>query len=358
MSRYAIIMAGGSGERFFPLSRRHRPKQLLPLLGEGKTLLEHAVERCCMVVPASNVMIITSTHLQEPICELLRTIIPPTNIIAEPAKRNTAGCLTLGAAVIGMRDPSATIAAVPADHYVGDNAAFGAALERAFAYAETHDAIVTFGIPPTRPETGYGYIEIGTAEADGFYRVASFREKPDRVAAEQYVAGGNFLWNSGMFIYRLDVFEQELCIHAPSYGNAIAPLRNAFARNDVEELSAVFGQLPNISIDYALMERTSAIAVLKAEFPWDDLGSWDALRRLVTTDSEGNVCLGRTLLLDSRNATCANYATKPVLLCALGIENIVAVVTDDVVLLCREDNVQQVRRIVEYLASHGMEQWL
>jgi mannose-1-phosphate guanylyltransferase len=358
VNRYAIIMAGGSGERFYPLSRQQRPKQLLPLLGNGKLLIEHAVERCLRVLPPENTFVITSLSLQEPIRDALQDYVPGENIIAEPAKRNTAGCLTLAAALVGIRDEEATIAALPADHFIGDLDAFASSLSEAFAFTESHALIVTFGIVPTRPETGFGYIELGEPLGSGFYRVRSFREKPDRATAERFLASGQFRWNSGMFVYRLRLFEQQLLQHAPAFGSAIAPLRQAIEQGNSNMLSSIFGQLPNVSIDYALMERTPDIAVLNAPFDWDDLGSWDALPRIISPDKRGTLTVGTTVAIDCTGTTLANYADSSRLLCALGLQDIVAVVTDDVVLLCRQDNVQQVRQVVEYLRAHGMERWL
>lgn len=358
MTQYVLIMAGGSGERFFPLSRAYRPKQLLPLLGDGKTLLEHTIARCRRVVDDEHIIVITSEILRTAIVTLLGDTIPPENIIAEPAKRNTAGCLTYGAALVGLRDPAAVIAALPADHFIGDEERFAADLTRALRFATTHDAIVTFGIMPARPETGYGYIERGEPIHDGFFQVASFREKPDRVTAEQFLASGKFLWNSGIFIFRLDFFERELRKYAPAFGDAIDPLRTAMSIGDSATLSQIFGQLPNLSIDYALMEKTESIAVLFAAFPWDDLGAWDSLMRIMPPDDAGNVRVGACVALDTANTICANYADRPVLLCTLGVENVVAVVTDDVVLVCSRDDVQHVRRIVEFLRTNDMEQWL
>lgn len=356
--RYAIVMAGGSGERFFPLSRQRRPKQLLPLLGDGTTLLEHTIRRCIRVVPAENVLVITSPLLRDTIAEMLAATLPAENIVAEPAKRNTAGCLVLGASLIALRDRDAVVAALPADHYIGDDELFAEQLASALDFAASHELIVTFGMNPTRPETGYGYIEIGEPIADGFYRVVSFREKPDSATAQRFVEAGRFLWNGGMFVYRADVFARQLQLYAPEFGAALAPLTAALAHGDRAEVSELFGALPNISIDYALMERTPAIAVARARFPWDDLGAWDALERIARLDEHGNVTIGTTVALDSTDTTLANYAERPMLLCALGVDGIVAVVTDDVVMLCRRDNVQQVRRIVEHLRSNGQEQWL
>ncbi len=358
MNRYAVIMAGGSGERFFPLSRQRRPKQLLPLLGDGKTLLEHTLVRCSAVVPPEHILIVTSPPLQQPIATLLGSTIPRDNIIAEPAKRNTAGCLTLAAALIGLIEPDALIAAIPADHYISDTDRFAELLAAAFDFARAHETIVTFGMRPMRPETGYGYIELGTSLGNGFYRVASFREKPDTATAALFLERGTFRWNSGMFVYRLDVFERELGTHAPSFGRAIPLLRQAYREGNTQLLAQTFGELPNISIDYALMERTTAIAVLEADFAWDDLGAWDAVRRIIPPDSSGTVTIGNVLSLDTSTATLANYAERQMLLCALGVRDIVAVVTDDVVMLCPADRVQEVRRIVEHLRANGMDQWL
>lgn len=351
-------MAGGSGERFFPLSRQRRPKQLLPLLGDGKTLLEHTIARCKAAVPPEHILVVTSHALQQSIMELLSSTIPPDNVIAEPAKRNTAGCLALAAAFIGTIEHEALVAAIPADHYISDTERFAQLLSAAFDFARTHETIVTFGMRPTRPETGYGYIELGEPLGNGFYRVASFCEKPDCATAMQFLKRGTFRWNSGMFVYRLDVFERELDIYAPPFGTAIPALRQALRDGDATSLAKTFGELPNISIDYALMERTSAIAVLEADFAWDDLGAWDAVRRIIPPNTSGTVALGTVVALETSNATLANYADRPILLCALGVHDLVAVVTDDVVMLCHTDRVQEVRRLVEHLRTNGMDRWL
>lgn len=359
MERYALIMAGGSGERFFPLSRQSRPKQLLPLLGDGKTLLEHTIDRTSTVVSPDHIIIITSQALQQAISESVGALIPPSNIIAEPAKRNTAGCLTFGTALLRARGiNNAIVAALPADAYINDTELFAAQLHMAFEYAHNHDAIVTFGIPPAYPSTGFGYIELGMQLDGNMFCAARFREKPDRASAEEFMRTGKFLWNSGIFVYRQEFFDRQLKKYAPTYGNAIEPIARALQANDSSTYTVLFEQLPNLSIDYALMEHSQGIVVIKAAFEWDDLGSWDALARIFPSDDQGNVLLGTSTVLDTHTSIMANYSSRPMLLCALGIRDIVAVVTDDVIMLCHTEQVQQVRRLVEHLRNSDWNTWL
>lgn len=369
METVAVIMAGGSGERFWPLSRQQRPKQLLQLTPSGRTLVEEAVERLSGVVPAENVYVLTSPMLQA----LLRRKLPqvqPSHVVAEPLRRNTAACLALAAALTVERfgEPSQILmAAFPSDHVVEPVEEFQCTLRVALAYAAQGEHILTIGIVPTRPETGYGYIELGEelARSDGVtvYRVRRFREKPSREVAEEFLSSGRFLWNSGMFFWRTDLFLRALSQHMLAFWRHWEALREAvrpWLEQPVEgpypELQPIFEQLPDVSIDYALAERMEGLVTVQAPFHWDDLGAWDALERIFPTDSQGNVVIGEVLLQDSEGCIVVDARVHSrAVVTLLGLRDCVVVLTDDALLCCAKSHVQHVRRIVTYLREHGYE---
>ncbi len=369
MESVAIIMAGGSGERFWPLSRQQRPKQLLQLTPSGRTLVEEAVERLSGVVPAENVYVLTSPALQA----LLRRKLPqvrPAHVVAEPVRRNTAACLVLAAALIVERFGEADkilMAAFPSDHVVEPVEEFQRTLRVALAYAAQGEYLFTIGIVPTRPETGYGYMELGEelGSTDGVvaYRVRRFREKPSREVAEEFLRSGRFLWNSGMFFWRVDLFIEALRRHMPAFWSQWEALRKAvrpWVEQPVEgpypELQAIFEQLPDVSIDYALAERVERLATVRASFRWDDLGAWDALERIFPTDSRGNVVIGEVILQDSEGCIVLDARAHPQAVVTLvGLRECVVVLTDDALLCCAKSHVQQVRHTVAYLREHGYE---
>jgi len=348
-------MAGGSGERFWPLSRKSRPKQLLRLTAGGQTMLGEAVDRARAVCGSENVWIAASPHLRAPISAALEGF-PSHDILAEPHKRNTAGCLVWVAANLLAREPDAranwSMAVVTADHRIVPTEGFARTARAALETVEREGGLATIGIPPTRPETGFGYIEVGpeVSETEGIavHAVERFREKPSLEDARAYVESGRFLWNSGMFFWTLDGFMTELETADPNLAGAIPPIAEALAGQDEIEASRLFEALPSISIDYALMERARRVFVARAEFQWDDLGSWDALDRSFPRDGAGNVAVGDTVLVDTRD--CVVYSANPqVVTAVVGMEDVVVVVTDDAVLVCPKSRSQEVRRVVEEL---------
>jgi mannose-1-phosphate guanylyltransferase len=372
MQRTVLIMAGGSGERFWPLSRRTKPKQLLNLVSADKTMLEEALERVMPMIALEHVFIITSVALQTVIRESLPQL-PPENVIAEPLKRNTAPCIALGAAFIAERYPmlpahEISIAVLTADHYVGNAELFRASVEAALTHAERTGTIVTFGVQPSRPATGYGYIEIATnREADTALQplealpVASFHEKPNLATAQEFLQQGRFFWNSGMFFWRLDTIIAGLQQHVQSVGSRIADMRTVLA-GETHNLNtgaplgteSIFEQMPDISIDYGLMERAHHVAVVCVNFGWDDVGSWDALERVHARDAEGNINIGNAVLLDTTNCIVVNSAGEQRLsVAAIGVEGLVIVSTDDGILICPKDRVQDVRKVVAALRERG-----
>lgn len=373
MQRTALIMAGGSGERFWPLSRRTRPKQLLKLVSPDKTMLDEAIERISPLIAPKDVFIITSEALQ-PIMRENLTMLPPENIIAEPMKRNTAPCIALSAAFIAERYPTLqpsdiSMAVLTADHFIEDANRFRVCVDAALNHAEGTGDIVTFGVQPSRPATGYGYIEIAKGKHSSGTQaipVESFHEKPSLQTAQEFLRQGRFFWNSGMFFWRLDTIVSGLEHHLPEVGWKIKDLRTALAKKTHETSPGapsgtleIFQAMPDISIDYGLMERAHHVAVVRVDFGWDDVGSWDALERVYEPDTAGNINVGGSLLLDSKNCIVMNSVGDDTLsVAAIGIENLVIVATQDGILVCPKDRVQDVRKVVTALREQSGEKFV
>ncbi len=363
MKRTAIIMAGGSGERFWPLSRRTTPKQLLKLGNSTMTMLEEAIDRISPIIPAEDIYIITGEHLLEPIRKTVPQL-PPQNVIAEPAKRNTAPCLALGAAYIQAKypelDPSSiSIAVLTADHIIKPKEKFVDTVESALNFVESNKFLATIGVTPSRIETGYGYIElekiIDLTVSDYIQPVVSFREKPTAEKAKEYIETQRFLWNSGMFFWRLDTFTEEMKKALPEVGDAIDTISQKYINHTntafdtcFKDIEADFTNLPNISIDYGLMEKAANVAVVKAQFSWDDCGSWDSLERTMDLDSARNIQLGDTISFDNTNTIIFNSSDKLVVT-AFGLDDIAIITTNDAVMVCPKSRVQEVKEIVNRL---------
>jgi len=362
-----VIMAGGTGERFWPLSRFTHPKQLLTLTGSGQSLLEEAVERSMALVPPANIYIATSVHLQKAIQEA-DLGIPVENVIAEPCKRNTAGCLIYAAATIlartNLSPEEVTMGGLTADQRIPDTAPFVETIGAALESAENNEALITIGIQPIRPETGYGYIEIAenatpVANPGGrsLFRVASFREKPKPEDAAKYIASGRFLWNSGMFFWRLSSFQNEFGKANPVMAETLEDLTDALMAEDQARAAKIFDALPNISIDYALMEKATHVMVVPGNFIWDDVGAWDALYRTFPTDNKGNIRVGDPVLIDCTDSIIYNApGQKKMAVGVAGLKDMVVVVNDDAVLVIPKDRAQDVRKIVIALRDRGATQ--
>lgn len=365
MTRYAVIMAGGSGERFWPLSRVKRPKQLLRLASDDATLLEQTISRLKPLIQDEHTIIATAPHLVGPSQDALPNF-PAENVRSEPHKRNTAGCLVWVAAQILASNPNAraevSMAVLAADHRIAPDDGFRATISAALDVAENEGGIVTIGVRPTRPETGYGYIEvnasapaIGTAQVP-IHPVGEFREKPDRETAESFLKSGHFLWNSGTFFWTLDTFLNELERAAPELYASVHEIAHYLKSGDQTAAEAAFERLPSISIDYALMEKATKVFVAEAAFEWDDVGSWDALDRSLACDAEANVQRGDTIAVQTQNSIIVNESTQ-LTTCVLGMDDVIVVVTDDAVMVCPKGRAQDVRKIVDELKSRGSQKF-
>lgn len=336
---FAFVMAGGSGERFWPMSRQATPKHLLRLLDE-ETLLEKTIRRLNGLVPLENTFVLTN-HLQAEATREAVPFLPAANIVAEPAKRDTAPACALATAIANAKDPEALCVVLPADAVIHDAAAFRACLSEAIEAAEG-GPIVTLGIPPTFPATGYGYLETGSPLKPDSRALAlkRFVEKPDLETATGYVHAGTYLWNAGIFVWRVSTFLQEADLQSPPLARFIRSLSSLDALPVL--LENVFPTLPKISVDYAIMENANSVATVPATFDWDDVGAWTALPTHLPADANGNSTRGGVVAHASRN-NIAVATSRVVALC--GVENLVVVETPDAVLVCQRDSVQEVKAL-------------
>jgi len=343
---YALILAGGSGERFWPLSRRNRPKQLLRLVSE-RTLLEETVARLEGFVPTERILILTNIEQEKGVRDLLEGF-PKQNIIAEPAKRDTAAAVALGAGWVAARDHSATMLALPADHVITDRAAFQETMKTAAAAAEETGALITIGIKPTWACPGFGYIEQGEPvrlRSDGkigVHRVVRFREKPNVDLAESFLRKGNFRWNAGMFVWSVPTVLSEFNRHAPELADFISQVRSP---KDLDKiLHERFAKLPRISFDYAIMEKTEHVLVVEASFDWDDVGSWQAVAHYFKKDEHGNAANSALTALDSTDNIIFNDGETTIAL--LGVHNLIVVRTGDAILICHRHQAEKIKNLV------------
>lgn len=338
MAIWSVIMAGGVGARFWPLSRRARPKQLLDLFGGGP-LLKVTADRVASLTPPERQIIVTSEQLADLVAEALPDV-PIANILAEPVGRNTAPAVAWAALEVAARDPEGILMVLPSDHYIRDLAAYQATCEAAVAVAR-EGWIVTLGIPPTHPETGYGYIRQTQEAVGAAMRVDAFREKPDLATANRYLADGGYLWNAGMFFMPAALGLAELRTHEPEL---TAALEAAHAAGDV---AGAYLGLTKISIDYAVMERTDRCAVIPGDFGWSDVGSWRSLADF-RGEGDANLERGDVVAVDSRdNVLVSDSGTVAV----VGVEGLVVVHTRDATLVCKVDEAQRVREIVDAIAD-------
>jgi mannose-1-phosphate guanylyltransferase len=369
MLRFAVIMAGGSGERFWPASRRARPKQLLRLTHPDLSMIEEAIERIAPLIPREQILIATSELLAQPIADALPSL-PRQNVLAEPEKRNTAACLALAAAHLEQRygaGQEMVMAVLTADHQIGEPERFRATVARALDFAAEEDALVTIGVVPTRPETGYGYIEIAprdlaaAAPSDSGVpqRVLRFREKPSAAIARDYAKSGRHFWNSGMFFWRVSSLLRGLAEHMSELAVAERAMVGALAgRAGAASLREVFLPLADVSIDIGLMERARNVYVVPADFPWDDVGAWDALDRTRTADADGNVVAGDAVLVDVHDSIVFNEPGGDAMAVAVvGLDGIVVATTRDGILVCPKNRAQDVRRVVAELRQRGRERF-
>ncbi|MDP9033594.1 MAG: sugar phosphate nucleotidyltransferase [Myxococcota bacterium] len=353
---HAVILAGGSGTRFWPASRRHAPKQLLPLAGAtDEPLIAATVRRIEPLIPPERVWISTGTSLVEATGRALPRVARE-HFLAEPAARNTAPCIGWASAAIARFDPDAVVAVLPADHFIADEPGFLTIVERALRAAED-GWLTTIGVVPTRPETGYGYIEIGELVRPGVHAVVRFVEKPKREHAEAFMAGRRHLWNAGMFFYRASVMKSAIAEHLPALSAGLDRIDEAAARGDeARALAEIFPTLPSISIDHGVMEKASRIAVVPGSFGWNDVGSWEVTWEMARHDADGNAAPDGTVAIDAHNNLVVDrttHASQAKRWALVGVNDLVIVETDDAMLVIPRHRAQDVRVVVETLQARG-----
>jgi mannose-1-phosphate guanylyltransferase len=351
--QHGMIMAGGAGTRLWPLSRKARPKQLVKLV-RGQSLLRLSYDRVAAVVGADAVNIITGqAHL--PLIKADMPEIPDANLIGEPMGRDTANAVGLAAAVLQRRDPEAVIGTFTADHIIQPLETFKAAVELGLKMAQEHpDALVTFGITPRHPDTGFGYVQRGTKLADGVYEVAAFKEKPALEVAKQYVESGDYYWNSGMFAWRADTILNQLAKHLPEAHAGIMEIAAAWGSSDQQAvLERIYPELPKISIDFAVMEKAPRVLVVEMNCDWLDVGSWPALADVLDADESGNVFAAADAICVDANGNII-VGEDDHLVAAFGVSDLVIVHATDATLVCRKDDAPRLKELVEKVKErHG-----
>jgi mannose-1-phosphate guanylyltransferase len=345
-----LIMAGGAGTRFWPKSRERHPKQLLPIIGEG-TMLQNTVRRLQPLVPAENIFVISNTVQYPGIVKQL-PMLPVENIIVEPRPKNTAACIGLGAIRLQEREPDGVMIVLPADHLIGDDEVFRETLSNAAKIAAEKDVLITIGIQPGYPATGYGYIQYSeeriSAGSATAYRVKTFAEKPNLETAQRFLDSGDFLWNSGIFVWRLPVIMAQLEEHLPHLHDGlreIAPYLGKPEQNQI--VDRVYQQIKSISIDYGVMEKAQNVVVLRGQFRWNDLGSWDEVYKLLPKDQDYNATCDQPHLMLESSGCLVDVPGKTV--AALGLRDLIIVETEDALLLCPRSRAQDVKELVELI---------
>ena len=359
-NRYVIIMAGGRGERFWPLSRQKTPKQLIKLLGDT-SFLQQAVERVLPLVPLENILIITN-EVQAPEVRRQLPKLPKENVIAEPCGRDTCAAVTLGAAIVGARNINAVMAVLPADHVIPEAKKFQQVLSDSLDLASRGQVIVTIGIKPTEPSTGYGYIHVGKPlppphdvkpYKTAFFKAERFVEKPHYETALEYLTSGEYRWNAGMFVWSFVTITQGLEKHQPEMAAACHRWFEAATKGKLDKVMAKeYPEIKKISIDFALMEHAQNVVVADGTFAWDDLGAWNALNHHLKADPEGNCAVGDFIHVDGARNLIYDARTKnrtPI--AVVGLRDAILVQTDDAVLLAHRSQVQKVKELVKRMAE-------
>jgi len=345
---WAVIMAGGVGERFWPMSRRKRPKQLLSIVGKT-TMIQQTVARLQGVVPPARIVVVTTADQVALVHKQLPRV---KHVIAEPVGRNTAPCVGLAAAIIGKHDPQAVMVVVPADSYIPDAAQYKRVVIDSLEFATRENVLITIGIKPTAPHTGYGYVQLGERINDRISKAKRFVEKPDRATAEQFLASGDYLWNAGMFVWSVGAINEALAKYQPEMATGCRAIQTAVGTKAFERvLKREFAKMTKISVDYAIMEKAGNVVVANGDFAWDDVGDWAAIERHHEKDAAGNVARGEFVGVDAKNCVVVNDTGK--IITAVGVSDLVIVQTGDATMVCRKADSQRVREIVKQLAAQA-----
>lgn len=355
---YAVIMAGGSGTRLWPRSRKKTPKQLLDIVS-SKTMIQETVERLSPLIDGTRtIVVVGELHFEEIDQQLAQ--VPTENILVEPEGKNTAPCIGLAAVHIRARHKDAIMAVLPSDHLIKNSNRFRKIVKAAAAVARARDSLVTIGIQPTFPETGYGYVQIGkkvdTVEGEDVYKVVAFKEKPTRPTARKFLKSGKYMWNSGMFVWSADTILEQIRTHLPELHKGLMKIEASFGKsNEAKVLEKVYGSIESESIDFGVMEKTKDVMLLKGDFGWDDIGSWAAMEQLWPKDKDGNFLNADVVSIESTGNII--HSTKK-LVAVIGLKDIVIIETEDALLVCAKARAPDVRRAVEELKERGLDAYL
>ncbi|MDN4166401.1 mannose-1-phosphate guanylyltransferase [Cytophagales bacterium LB-30] len=332
---FVVIMAGGLGTRFWPYSRTHKPKQFLDVLGTGSTLLQMTYERFKDIALPENILVVTHESYKELVMEQL-PFLTEHQILLEPARKNTAPCIAYASYKIKAQNPEATIVVTPADHLILKEEVFRKEIQKALRFASAGNRLVTLGITPSRPDTGYGYIQFETEAVDEIHQVVTFTEKPEKELAIKFLESGDFVWNAGIFIWHvssiLAAFEEHLPDMVEVFEAGLAALHTP---KEQAFIAQAYSQCKNISIDYGVMEKADNVYVVKGDFGWSDLGSWNALHEISEKDADNNVVQANGILMDTKNSYVIGPAEKLILV--QGLEGYLVAECDNVLLICRKD---------------------
>jgi mannose-1-phosphate guanylyltransferase len=345
---YCVIMAGGIGSRFWPLSRNSKPKQFIDILGTGKTLLQQTYLRMKRVCPGQNILIVTSRAYRDQVLEQLPEV-DASQVLLEPMRRNTAPCIAFANYKILQKNPNATVVVAPSDHLILNEDRFIETLQTAISFASHNDALLTLGIQPNRPETGYGYIQAGKQVDRGIpnlFRVKTFTEKPNLELAKVFYASGEFFWNSGLFIWSLPSILKAFSSHLPEVDTLFKDVCDKFGTEEEDRVvERVYSECRNISIDYGIMEKVDNGYVICSEFGWSDLGTWGSLYTHLAKDKQGNAVAGKDVMLYNTKGSLVNITGRK-LVVLQGLEDFIVVDTNDILLVCRMQDEQEIKKFV------------
>lgn len=351
---YGVIMAGGGGTRFWPLSREACPKQLLNLSGK-ELMINETIDRITSVIPKKDIFIVTSKSQSDRMIEATKTRIKKENILTEPCKRNTAACIGYAAINIIKKHGDGIMCVFPADHYIKDEIAFASTVERAIEEVEKLNVLMTIGIKAVSPATGYGYIKYEKTSGQ-VANVEEFKEKPDYETAVRYVESGLYAWNSGMFVWRASEIIEKFREYLPDIYDELIKIGEAVGKeNETELIEKIYPEIRSISVDYGIMEKADNVKVIPSEFGWSDVGSFENMDVLCESDENGNICYGENVSIESKN--CVSYS-KDGLIATVGVSGLIIVKTEDAVLVCDRNRAQEVKDIVDILKDRGGDRYL
>ncbi|UUC41478.1 sugar phosphate nucleotidyltransferase [Clostridioides difficile] len=357
MKVYNVIMAGGGGTRFWPLSRQEVPKQLINLSGED-ALINETINRIDSLAKKDDLFIVTNEKQLEALKDIVKDKCLDRNILPEPCARNTAAAIGFAAFNIMKKYGDGVMCVYPADHYIKDEKEFKSILEKAIYIAENNDKLVTIGITPTFPSTGYGYINFNRENTieDVAYEVVEFVEKPNYEIAKEYVNSKKYVWNSGMFVWKVSKILEDFKRYLPKVYEKLEEISKYLGtKEEVEKIKEIYPTIQSISIDYGIMERSNDVIVVPGDFGWNDVGSWDSLGAIYPTDDEGNIKRGENITIDTKNSII--YSDDK-LISTIGISDLIVVSTNDAVMVCRKDKAQDVKKIVEQLKEEDRQEYM